>query len=154
MDASLPPRFARSGELVVREVSSPADLEAIFQIRDEVFVREQDLTNDARHDPDDHVSIHYLAWLDGQPVGTGRLTMYGREGQIAWVAVRKAQRGSGIGKALMLALIEQARREGAAYILLNAQTHAQTFYEELEFETAGGVFHMSGIPHVVMVRRF
>lgn len=130
-----------------------AGMEEIFRIRDEVFVDEQSLTDDARHDPDDAASIHYLATLSGAPVGTGRLTLYNREAQIAWVAVRAALRGSGIGNALMDAMLARGQASGGTYALLNAQTHAQPFYDRLGFEPVGGVFHMGGIAHVVMVKR-
>jgi predicted GNAT family N-acyltransferase len=140
--------------LHVREVWGPGELELIFQIRDEVFVHEQHLTDDARHDPDDAESIHFLAFSGAEPVGTGRLTMYGREAQIAWVATRSSHRGTGIGKAIMRAMIDRARREGAEYVMLNAQTHAIGFYEELGFRTVGTEFFMSSIGHQVMVLRF
>jgi predicted GNAT family N-acyltransferase len=138
----------------VREVWARAEMETVFQIRDEVFVAEQQLTDDARNDPDDAESIHFLAFLNGEPVGTGRLTILRREAQVAWVATREPHRGSGAGKAIMRAIIDRARREGAEYVMLNAQTHAIGFYEELGFHTVGTEFFMSGIGHQVMVLRF
>ena len=130
-----------------------AGMEAIFRIRDEVFVDEQRLTDDARHDPDDSHSVHYLATLGDEPIGTGRLTMYNHEAQIAWVAVRAPWRGTGVGKALMQALLDGGRRAGGTVALLNAQTQAELFYAKLGFEPVGGLFQMGGIPHVVMVAR-
>ncbi len=140
--------------LRVREVWNEAELELIFRIRDEVFVDEQHLTNDARNDPDDAKSFHYLAYLDNQPVGTGRLTIFGREAQVAWVAVRKPYRGTGVGEAIMETIIARARSERASYVMLNAQTHALGFYEHLGFERVGGEFFMGGIGHYVMILRF
>lgn len=136
----------------VREVEGADDLETIFQIRDVVFVEEQALTPDARHDPDDRRSLHYLGYLDDKPVGTGRLTILGREAQIAWVAVLKEQRGSGIGWAIMEAMIERAQDEETDYIILNAQVHAREFYRRLGFRTVGEEFTMAAIPHQVMIR--
>jgi predicted GNAT family N-acyltransferase len=76
--------------LTVRELwGDGTPLEEVYRIRDEVFVDEQALTDDARTDPDDRRSFHYLALLGEQPVGTGRLTLFGHEAQVAWVAVRK-----------------------------------------------------------------
>jgi predicted GNAT family N-acyltransferase len=149
------PAHAAAAEIEVVEIafSDRVGMEAIYRIRDEVFVDEQSLTDDARHDPDDAVSVHYLATQAGDPVGTGRLTMYHREAQIAWVAVRRPLRGSGIGNALMEAMLQRGWAEGGTYALLNAQTHAQSFYDRLGFEPVGGVFHMGGIPHIVMVKR-
>lgn len=139
--------------LRVIEVSGRGDLEPIFELRDEVFVDEQQLTDDARHDPEDPTSIHFLALEGDHPVGTGRLTMAGREAQVAWVAVRQPWRGAGVGKAIMEAIIERSWHEGADYIFLNAQTHALGFYQGLGFETAGTEFFMAGIGHQVMMLR-
>jgi predicted GNAT family N-acyltransferase len=80
--------------------------------------------------------------------------MFGREAQVAWVAVRKPLRGGGIGRALMQAIIRRARDEGATHVLLNAQTHAIVFYRGLGFDLVGTEFFMSGIGHYVMVLRF
>ena len=147
------PRITHHDALTVRELWGDTPLEEVYRIRDEVFVDEQALTDDARTDPDDHRSFHYLALLGEQPVGTGRLTLYGREAQVAWVAVRLQWRKHGIGKALMLSIIERARMESATHIVLNAQTHAISFYSALGFNVVGGEFFMSGIGHQVMIKR-
>lgn len=144
---------ALEAPLTVRELWGDRPLEEVYRIRDEVFVDEQALTDDARTDPDDHRSFHYLAYLGEEPVGTGRLTLYGREAQVAWVAVRQPWRQHGIGKALMLSIIERARMESATHIVLNAQTHALNFYSALGFNIVGGEFFMSGIGHQVMIKR-
>jgi len=145
--------IARPADIIVREIDGPDEMEEVFRIRDEVFVHEQRLTNDARRDPDDRTSVHFLAWRNGDPLGTGRLTIFGREGQVAWVAVRAAARRGGLGLAIMQAIIERAERENTAYIVLNAQTHAISFYESLGFEFVGPEFTMGGIGHHVMIRR-
>lgn len=137
--------------IVVREVDNPDEMEEVFRIRDEVFVHEQALTHDARFDPDDRRSVHYLAYIDGAPVGTGRLTVLSQEAQVAWVAVRKSFRQHGVGKAVMLAILQRARDEEADYVVLNAQSHALDFYGRLGFETLGHEFRMAGIPHQVMI---
>lgn len=144
----------RTSDLVIREVWDEANFEIVLQLRDEVFVHEQQLTDDARNDPDDMDSIHFLATRAGQPVGTGRLTMYGREAQVAWVAVRASERGTGIGAAIMEAIIERAFLESAGYVMLNAQTHAVEFYRRLGFSVVGTEFFMGGIGHYVMILRF
>ncbi|HUG13798.1 MAG TPA: GNAT family N-acetyltransferase, partial [Thermomicrobiales bacterium] len=152
--SSTEPLCASLSEVVVREAWSASEVEVIFQIRDEVFVDEQQLTDDARNDPDDRSSIHFLALIDDEIVGTGRLTMHGREAQVAWVATRVPWRGQGVGKAIMRAIIARGRREGADHVMLNAQTHAIRFYEDLGFRAIGSEFFMSGIGHQVMVQHF
>ena len=144
---------SEASHITVREIHSPIDMESIYRIRDEVFVAEQALTSNARNDPDDRRSIHYLADSDGRPVGTGRLTMMGNEAQIAWVAVLKEFRGTGVGWKIMEVMIERSEAEGGEYIILNAQTHALNFYERLGFYAVGRIFTMSKIPHQVMIRQ-
>jgi predicted GNAT family N-acyltransferase len=53
----------------------------------------------------------------------------------------------------MLSIIERAYMESATHIVLNAQTHAVGFYEGLGFNLVGGEFFMSGIGHMVMIKR-
>jgi predicted GNAT family N-acyltransferase len=138
--------------LEVREVWRQGDLAEIYAIRDEVFVDEQQLTDNSRNDPDDRKGIHYLAYVADEPVGAGRLTLTGREAQVAWLAVRPRYRRSGVGWALMESMIARAERELADYVILNAQSHALDFYRRLGFNLVGSEFTMSGIPHHVMVK--
>ena len=139
--------------IVVREVADSAEMEAVYLLRDDVFVQEQQLTDDARDDPEDGHSIHLLAFEDDVPIGTGRVTLYGREAQVAWVAVAISHRRRGVGDAIMRALIERSRHEGATFMSLNAQAHAIPFYVRLGFESISGEFRMGGIAHRVMTRR-
>ena len=139
--------------IVVHEVETTSDMEIVFQIRDEVFVDEQALTPNARNDPDDERSIHYLATYERYPAGTGRLTMLAGEAQIAWVAVREQYRGRGVGWMIMEKMIVRSEHEGGEYVILNAQTHALEFYERLGFRAVGRVFSMANIEHQVMIRQ-
>lgn len=154
MIASPPPSDASGmSSIVVREIANDVEMEAVYRLRDDVFVHEQDLTHDARDDPEDGHSIHLLAFDGGTPVGTGRVTLYGREAQVAWVAVAISHRRRGVGDAIMRALIERSRHEGATFMSLNAQAHAIPFYTRLGFESISGEFRMGGIAHRVMTRR-
>lgn len=149
------PREHKTGSanrsVVTRSISSDAEMEAVYQIRREVFVREQELTRTVYDEPDDRESVHLLAQVAGRVVGTGRLTFVRDEGQIAWVAVLKPYRGTGAGKALMDHLLDIAREKDTQYITLNAQTHALGFYEQFGFEPIGRRFHMGNIEHQYMV---
>ena len=135
----------------VAPVTTTTDLEAVYAIRDEVFHHEQQLTRFVRDDPDDQFSLNVLATVDGVPVGTGRVTLFGDEAQIAWVAVRKPYRQLGVGRAIMVFLIDWSRQQGARYVTLNAQTHALEFYRKLGFVPVGRRFFMAHIEHQMMV---
>ncbi|WP_408990399.1 GNAT family N-acetyltransferase, partial [Streptomyces shenzhenensis] len=61
----------------VRVAGDPADLEACFAVRKQVFVVEQGVPEDLEYDEYDPVAVHVLAvGEDGVPLGTGRL-LYG-----------------------------------------------------------------------------
>ena len=56
--------------------------------------------------------VFLVAEADGMLVGTGALRAEGAEGQIVRVSVRHDLRGRGIGRALVMALLEAARTRG------------------------------------------
>lgn len=120
-------------------------------IRFEVFVAEQGVPAEIELDDMDAVCLHIVAYAaDGTPLGTGRLLP---DGHIGRMAVRQAVRGSGLGGALLEALVEAGRQQGHHEVALNAQCHARTFYERHGFQAHGPEFEEAGITHVAMVAR-
>ncbi|MEU0683205.1 GNAT family N-acetyltransferase, partial [Streptomyces albogriseolus] len=62
-----------SPEATVRVAEDPADREACFAVRKEVFVAEQGVPEDIEYDADDADAVHLLAVAaDGTPLGTAR----------------------------------------------------------------------------------
>ncbi|GGJ25385.1 GNAT family N-acetyltransferase [Streptomyces brasiliensis] len=148
----------------VRVAEDPADREACFAVRKEVFVVEQGVPQDIEYDAYDGTAVHVLAVrADGVPLGTGRL-LYGEEvaaektggdatvGSLGRLAVAREARGLGIGVALVRAIEEAARARGLAAVDLHAQTHALGFYERLGYEAYGPEYPEAGIPHRAMRR--
>jgi predicted GNAT family N-acyltransferase len=124
-----------------------ADRAVLQRIRREVFIQEQAVPESDEWDADDAVSIHALARLNREPVGTGRLNPAGKIGRIAVIA---GLRGRGIGALITRRLLEEARRRGIREPYLHAQLQAVPFYEKLGFRSEGEVFDEAGIPHVRM----
>lgn len=140
------------GPVVVRAVSSPVDLAHALAVREEVFVGEQGVTLAEEHDGlDDHPgTTHVLALSSSEePVGTARLlsdTAHPGVVHVGRVAVRRAGRGLGVGRALMaaveaLALADHAVPAGAdegmaVRVELSAQESAIGFYEALGYTIA------------------
>ncbi|MGX1269402.1 GNAT family N-acetyltransferase [Streptomyces phaeoluteigriseus] len=148
---------------VIRVAEDPADREACFAVRKEVFVGEQGVPEDIEYDAHDAGAVHVLAVReDGVPLGTGRL-LYGPEvaaktggdpsvGSLGRLAVAKEARGLGVGAALVRAIEDAAHARGLAAVDLHAQTHALGFYERLGYEAYGPEFPDAGIPHRAMRR--
>jgi len=87
--------------------------------------------------PDNYV---FVAELDGQIVGT--VTLYvkpkfireGRYvGRIADVATRDNYEGKGIGRELILAAVEEAKKRGCRKVTLSSRKEAVEFYKKLGF---------------------
>ncbi|MEV7070923.1 GNAT family N-acetyltransferase [Streptomyces sp. NPDC093990] len=147
----------------VRVAEDPADREACFTVRKEVFVVEQGVPEDIEYDAYDAVAVHVLAVReDGVPLGTGRLlpgdAAAGKTGgdpsvgSLGRLAVTQAARGLGVGAALVRAIEDAARARGLAAVDLHAQTHALGFYERLGYVAYGPEFPDAGIPHRAMRR--
>jgi predicted GNAT family N-acyltransferase len=121
------------------------DRVALTAVREEVFVREQNVPPEMELDEDDPRSVHVLARApDGTVIAAGRLTP---AGQIGRMAVLKDWRGRGVGSALVELLLEQARTREMGEVLLHAQAEATDFYLKHGFEVAGEDFMEAGIPH-------
>lgn len=148
----------------VRVAEDPADREACFAVRKEVFVVEQGVPQDIEYDVHDAGAVHVLALrrADGAPLGTGRL-LYGEAaaarnggepavGSLGRLAVVGEARGLGVGAALVRRMEAVARERGLTAVDLHAQTHALGFYERLGYEAYGPEFPDAGIPHRAMRR--
>ena len=117
------------------------------RLRREVFIVEQGISEADEWDGEDATSVHVLATLNRDPVGTGRMNGAGKIGRIA---VMSGLRGRGIGTLILRRLLQEARRLGIREPYLHAQVQAVPFYERLGFSRKGDEFDEAGIPHVRM----
>ncbi len=123
--------------------------EAAGALRLAVFVREQGIPAALEYDAWDARSVHCVAFLDGEPAGTGRLLP---DGHIGRMAVRADQRGRGIGPRVLEALLAIARERGDTSVELSAQTRVEAFYRAQGFVPVGEPYEEVGIPHLKMRR--
>ncbi len=123
--------------------------EAAGALRLAVFVREQGIPAALEYDAWDARSVHCVAYLDDEPAATGRLLPDGRIGRMA---VRADQRGRGIGRRVLEALLAVARERGDRSVELSAQTQVEAFYRAQGFVPVGEPYEEVGIPHLKMRR--
>mgnify|MGYP001355546456 CR=1 FL=1 len=123
------------------------DRPVLQKIRREVFINEQSVPESDEWDDDDAVSVHALATLNRDPVGTGRLNPGGKIGRIA---VKAGLRGRGIGTLIVRQLLHEAYHQGIREPYLHAQVQVVPFYEKLGFRIEGDAFDEAGISHVRM----
>lgn len=123
----------------------------LHQVRDVVFVQEQQVPPELERDALDPLSHHVLARDGaGTPIGTARLTP---EHRIGRMAVLPVWRGRGVGDALLVALLDEARRRQWPDVSLHAQVAAETFYARHGFVPEGPRFFEAGIEHQGMRRQ-
>jgi ribosomal protein S18 acetylase RimI-like enzyme len=96
------------------------------------------------------------AFAAGELVSVGMIAPDGEPGgwRIRGMATAPAARGKGAGSAVLAALIEHARSQGAQRIWCNARTPARSLYERAGMRVVSAEFELPQIgPHVVMELR-
>lgn len=137
---------------------SPADLHAALQLRQRVFVVEQNCPYlDA--DDIDPECLHLFGWAGGDK---RRLVAYCRlvppgvkyaEASIGRVASHPDVRGTGAGKELVRVAIEQVEAAGwGRAIRIAAQMYLENFYESFGFRRESKPYLEDDIWHVDMLR--
>jgi predicted GNAT family N-acyltransferase len=135
-------------EFRVEPADYHADFDDLRAVRIAVFIDEQNIPEEVEFDGIDPDCHHFVARDNQhQAIGTGRLAP---DGKIGRMAVLQTWRGQEVGKALMLALIDKARKLGWTEMKLNAQTNVLRFYEKFGFAKEGDVFMEANIPHQIM----
>ncbi len=132
---------------LIRSASWQADRAKLEFVRRQVFIIEQKIPESEEWDDADENSSHVLAFSEKRDVvGTGRLEPTGK---IARLAVLGEYRGQGVGSAMLIRLVEEARQRGFDQVYLHAQTHALNFYKKFGFVSDEEIFSEGGIPHVL-----
>ena len=120
---------------------------ALREIRQKVFIEEQNVAPELEWDDQDPLAIHFLLTHEQRELGTARLLS---DGHIGRVALLPEARGKGWGHLLMQAVMDYAQRQGMTQLELSAQTHALGFYQSLGFTVCSDVYMDVGIPHQSM----
>ncbi|MDZ4796299.1 MAG: GNAT family N-acetyltransferase [Bacteroidota bacterium] len=133
---------------------SPLELYSILQLRNEVFVVEQDCVyQDA--DNKDKSCYHYMGWKANQLVAYTRLVPPGisyAEPSIGRVVTSPVARGTGIGRELMERSLQQViSLFGNIPVRIGAQLYLQKFYNSLGFLQTSDVYLEDNIEHIEMV---
>jgi len=134
---------------------SPQELYAIMQLRNEVFVVEQNcIFQDA--DNKDQPSFHLMGWDGGTLIAYTRIIPAGiayDQPSIGRVVTSPKVRGHGIGKILMEGSIEAVKKLfGDADIKLGAQLYLKDFYGSFGFVQSSDIYLEDGIEHIEMIR--
>ena len=132
---------------------APAELYAIMQLRNEVFVVEQDCVyQDA--DDKDQLSWHLTGWDGACLVAYTRIIPPGISYNapcIGRVVTSPRYRKTGIGRELMeLSISKTFSLFNSSEIKIGAQLYLAEFYRSLGFVQSSSEYLEDGIPHIEM----
>ncbi len=139
--------------LQVEKITDKKGLDEAFKIREKVFVIEQEVDPKEEYDEFEESSTHFLASLDGVPVGTARWRFTANGVKLERFAVLEEARGNGVGQGLVAAVLKDiAENKDAVGKLryLHAQLTAVPLYSKFGFTKEGDIFEECNILHYKM----
>lgn len=150
-------RIKMAGQgLAIKWILFPEDLSQAYEVRRKVFVEEQNCPPEDEFDVIDKISEHaVLMDSDDNALATARIFERSPEqASLGRLAVLKEHRGKGYGFTIVDHCLQRLKKQGYPDVLIHAQTHAISFYENLGFEVIGDEFMEDNIPHVEMLHKF
>jgi len=153
----LPP--VTRGDVKVKVAECEMDRAACYEIRNKIFVKEQNFPYEWDVDGRDEDAIHLLAHdtRTGRPMGTIRLLLdENRVVTIQRVSVLKEFRSLGVGRKLIEFCVEHMKSIRVPRAVMSAQTHATRFYGSMGFNVPAGCdeYMYENIPHIDMEQDF
>ena len=121
----------------------------VRQVRNNVFVVEQGVSESDEYDDFESSSRHYLITKNDVSCGVARWRNTDKGIKLERFAVLAKFRGSGLGKRLVEEVLKDVlpmKRK----IYLHAQIQTVDFYQKLSFEKDGEIFEEAGIKHYKM----
>lgn len=115
---------------VVKTNTTPAIIEQIIDLRDEVLRKPWNQTRQSVTDDLEEIAINAYIEKDSEIIACGRLQNNGNGiGQIRYMAVNKVFQGKGLGKLIVVKLEDEAKRMQLKTIELQARENALDFYK-------------------------
>ena len=135
-------------------MASDTDLSDAFDVRRQVFVHEQGISEHLVFDNRDHDALHVVVNDGERIVGTARVQfLANNQAKLERMAVTKALRHKGIGRSIISFLSEELKNQKVKQIVVHAQEGVIEFYKSCGFEESGTPFWEANIKHIKMHRR-
>jgi predicted GNAT family N-acyltransferase len=142
------------GKLSYKLVASDRELKGAFEVRREVFVKEQGISEEQVFDGHDGEALHMVVKDGERVIGTARvLFLADNQAKLERMAVLKPFRHKGIGRRIVSFLNGELKNRQLEQVVLHAQYEVVAFYKSCGFEESGLPFWEVGIKHVKMQKR-
>jgi len=141
-------------KLTYKLMASNADLREAFDVRRQVFVGEQGISEDLVFDNNDRDALHVVVKDGKRAIGTARIRFLGNnEAKLERMAVAKAFRHKGVGRGIIAFLDEELKSKQIQQLVIHAQEGAVEFYKSCGFQESGSPFWEANIKHIKMHKR-
>ena len=133
----------------IKTATTKKDKVKCFSIRRDVFVKEQNISEKIEFDDENFDATYFIAQYNNIFVGTARYRFTDLGIKLERFAVLKSYRNLGIGKELVLYILNSIKDKKLIY--LHAQESVIDFYSRLGFKRIGSQFFEAEIPHQKMI---
>ena len=142
------------GKFSYKLVASDRELKAAFEVRRQVFVEEQGISEDIELDDYDREALHMVVKDGEKVIGTARvLFLSANQAKLERMAILKPFRRKGIGSRIIAFLNKELRNRQINQVFLHAQYPIVAFYKSCGFKESGSPFWEAGIRHIKMQGR-
>jgi len=132
-------------------VTGDVELQEAFEVRRQVFVREQGISEDLVFDGHDGEALHMVVKDGGRVIGSARVQfLTDIQAKLERMAVLKRYRRKGIGKEMLLFLDAVWKDKQVQKVVIHAQLEVVPFYKLCGFDELGLPFREAGIKHIKM----
>ena len=136
-------------DIKIRLVKSEQEQQALYFQRWLVLRKPLGLAQGTEQDKYENQAIPLIAVMEDKVVGSVRFRILANNlGSLSYLSVLPEFQGQGIGKQLVLHLIEIARKKGVKTVRARARKGVLGFYEKLGFVARGEETIFLDIPHV------
>ena len=132
-------------------VTGDVELQEAFEVRRQVFVREQGISEDLVFDGHDREALHMVVKDGERVIGTARVQfLTDNQAKLERMAILERYRRKGIGKEMLLFLDAVWKDKQVQQVIIHAQLEVVPFYKLCGFDELGLPFQEAGIKHIKM----
>jgi predicted GNAT family N-acyltransferase len=132
-------------------VTGDVELQQAFEVRRQVFVREQSISEDLVFDRQDGEALHVVVKDGERVIGSARVQfLTDNQAKLERMAILKRYRRKGIGKEMLLFLDTVWKDKQMQQVIIHAQLEVVSFYKLCGFDELGLPFQEAGIKHIKM----
>ncbi len=143
----------KDAPLICHTTRTTMEKEEAFRIRQNIFVKEQQMFAHSDQDDKDQDGIHLVAKKENTIIGTVRV-FRGPSGNGHWIggrlAVKKEARATRAGSMLVKEAMKRVKKKGCTYFTAEIQEKNIPFFLKLGWKPIGEVKEHFGCPHLSM----